>query len=65
MKKLLSRKFWYPILYGLLVYANRRYSLGINDTDIALVGGVATSYIIGESINDARYGMFRPQGGDK
>lgn len=54
LKKLLSRKFWYPILYCVLLYANRRYELGLTTNEVTLIGGTVASYIVCESVVDLR-----------
>ena len=55
MKKFLSRKFLYPIIFGVLVFINRAW-LGevLGETELILLAGIIISFIIGESVIDVK-----------
>lgn len=54
MRKFLSRKFLYPIVYGLLVVFNRKIGLGLSEMELGSIGATVVSFIAGESLIDLK-----------
>jgi hypothetical protein len=52
--KYLARKFLVTLAYVLLVGANRKYDLGLAETEILSTGGVVATFILGESYLDGK-----------
>lgn len=50
--KWLSRKFLYPILFGVLVSINSLLDLGLDNNALALIANVVIAFILGESVVD-------------
>ncbi|MBP3951119.1 hypothetical protein [Bacillus suaedae] len=52
--KFLSRKFLLAVVTGLLVVVNQGLGLNLPEESILTVAGVAVTYIVGESVVDAK-----------
>lgn len=54
MEKLKSRKFWVAVVSALLVVANDGMGWSLPSESIMTVAGIVISYLVGQSIVDAK-----------